>query len=48
MKNKAKKVHFAGIGGTGASSEQGPALCAGCERPRVPSAAAAMKSGRNA
>jgi hypothetical protein len=39
MKYKVKKVHFVGIGGTGASSEQGPARSAGCERPRAPSAA---------
>jgi hypothetical protein len=48
MKHKIKKVHFVGIGGTGASSEQGPARGAGCERPRVPSAADASEAGRYA
>ena len=48
MKHKVKKVHFVGIGGTGASSEQGPALRAGCERPRVTAAAVMVTSGGNA
>ncbi len=38
MKHKVKKVHFVGMGGTGTSSEQGPARSAGCARPRVTSA----------
>jgi hypothetical protein len=39
MKHKVKKIHFVGIGLTVASSEQGPAHRAGCERPRETSAA---------
>ncbi len=48
MKYKVKKVHFVGIGGTGTSSEQGPAQRAGCERPRVMSAVDQMRVDMNA
>lgn len=48
MKYKVKKVQFVGIGGTGTSSEQGPARSAGCERPRVTSAADQMRLEMNA
>jgi hypothetical protein len=41
MKYKVKRVHFASIGGTGASRKQGPAalVAVGCARPRAASAA---------
>ncbi len=48
MKHKVKKVHFVGMGGTGASSEQGPARSAGCERPRATSAADTNRLDMNA
>jgi hypothetical protein len=48
MKYKVKQVRFVGIGGADTSREQGPALCAGCERPRVAPAADAMSSGKDA
>ena len=37
MRHKVKRVHFVGIGGAAASSEQGPVAgyATGCERPRV-------------
>ena len=46
MKYKVKRVHFVGIGGTDTSRKQGPvALCAaGCDRPRVASAAGGVKA----
>jgi len=47
MKYKVKRVHFVSIGGADTSSEQGPALCAGCERPRVAPAAGAMSLGKD-
>lgn len=37
MRHKGKSVHFVGIGGAGASSEQVPVegYATGCERPRA-------------
>ena len=45
MKYKVKRVHFVGIGGTDTSRKQGPVAfhAAGCDRPRVASAAGLIK-----
>jgi hypothetical protein len=46
MKYKVKRVHFAGMGGTATSRKQGPATlrAAGCDRPRVASAAGRIEA----
>ena len=44
MKYKVKRMHFAGEGGIGASTKQGPAAfaAAGCDRSRGASAAGGL------
>jgi len=49
MRHKVKYVHSVGVGGTGASNEQGPDVqgTAGSECPRAACAAHCTKDGSN-